>query len=394
MQSFKDITVVPLLHPKTGSVQPSGPIWPDWAQEISARHCRNGAPIDDLPVLNGDIETNIDAPMIWAGTAHRHFGHFIAEHAPRLLHSVQNSGKEKFLFGCSHTAFAKRPLFRKTPPHFKFITRWFGLKPSRIVFCNKNMNVSRLSVAPQAEQIYNGTDLRIWPTVSETYLDMLDHNTYHNKLPVFNNDIVFVSRAKLPFPKMDFVGSTFLDAVLQAHGVTVFHPELHSLQDQLSIYAGAKQLIFSEGSAIHTLQLMGHNNCAVSIMNRRPFGELAKNSLLPRCKSLNYYNTSLAVLNADGHFPIVQKAFPITILDTNALFECFSNAGVDLSKDWDETAYRAALGLDLRAWIQNIRLFSLRRWNSFGDQSKLFEMLEKHGFEDVARFAKTHLPRP
>ena len=57
-------------------------------------------------------------------------------------------------------------------------------------------------------------------------------------------------------------------------------------QTQLQLYRRARVVIFSEGSAVHALQLLGHLDCDVVILVRRPGNQLAAASLEPRVRSL------------------------------------------------------------------------------------------------------------
>lgn len=386
MDLYKDVVVVPRINASTGTTQTCGPIWPDWENQISARYCRNGLPVDEKPELSGEICV-VDEPMVWAGIAHPHFGHFISEHAPRILQSVHHSTSEKFLYGFHHKSF---PGLKAAPPHFLFTTEWFGLDPSRIVFCTENMHVKTLMVAPQAEQLCRPSEENTLGRLTDKYLDLLDQNTARHKLQIVSNEIVFVSRSLLPFPKACSGGSSYLETVLRSLGVVIFHPERHSIRDQLAVYAGAKHLIFAEGSAVHGLQLLGRNNCSVSILTRRPGRKIAESNLKPRCRNLHYYGSARELLHFEGHFFSAKKLFPKPVFDLAGVFECFSNVGIDLSKSWDENAYRAALVDDLRDWIKNIRHISLKRWNAVGDQSKLYASLTEIGLEDVSQFAKDH----
>lgn len=94
MALFRDITVMPtqgLQHGLDGRVQRppcglyrGGPVWPRFAFQVRARHCRGllPVPVDRRPAPAPAIR-HLHAG-IWCGPASPHFGHMIADFAMRL----------------------------------------------------------------------------------------------------------------------------------------------------------------------------------------------------------------------------------------------------------------------------------------------------------------------
>ncbi len=58
-------------------------------------------------------------------------------------------------------------------------------------------------------------------------------------------------------------------SLFEKNGFKVIYPEKISIKEQLKIYSDAEIIVFTEGSAIHTLQLLGNINAKVIIINRR-----------------------------------------------------------------------------------------------------------------------------
>lgn len=48
-----------------------------------------------------------------------------------------------------------------------------------------------------------------------------------------------------------------LDHIAEAHGFRVFHPQLHELEEQLEVISSAETVLAMEGSALHTILLLG-----------------------------------------------------------------------------------------------------------------------------------------
>ncbi len=391
MLSFKDIVVVPFADSKTQKQQISGPIWPDWESQTAARHCRYGMPIDKQPVTPKRVKIRVNEPLIWAGNVHKHFGHYISEYASRILQSLQSGPKQTFLFGCHTVPLCQSGTLEKAPSSFLPVVEWLGLNRDQIRFCTQTMRVANLSVAPQAEQIVDLHRSRFQLAVPGAYLDLLDENTARNKISPPVNKTVFVSRAELPIRLEMYAGSKYLDSVLRSLGVFVFHPEKFSLREQLSVYSGAEQLVFSEGSALHGLQLLGRGLGSVSILNRRKNAKLAEANLNPRCRSVDYINAIDEVFAFRFPGNSKRSMSQRVLINQDILFAKFAAIGIDLAKVWNAAEYQKALEDDLTSWIIEMAAISRRRWRQIGDQSDLVRALNTTGFKEICAFAQDHI---
>lgn len=65
------------------------------------------------------------------------------------------------------------------------------------------------------------------------------------------------------------IGEEVFERYLANEGYLVFHPEQHTLLEQLSLYARAKKIIFSEGSAILPCILLPDLEAEVAVICRR-----------------------------------------------------------------------------------------------------------------------------
>ena len=96
------------------------------------------------------------------------------------------------------------------------------------------------------------------------------------------------------------MGESYLETYFKKIGINIVRPETLSIQKQVEIYASAKNLIFSEGSAVHGLQLLGRTMCDVFIIKRKNrTQDIIKDFAFYEhglCKSLkNHFDTYKAV---------------------------------------------------------------------------------------------------
>ena len=82
LQVFRNVPVVPVTSVHQ-HVALGGPIWPDFAMQTAVRHCRGGLPVDAEP-MGLPTTDELDQPAVWGGFLDKSFGHFVAEHTPRL----------------------------------------------------------------------------------------------------------------------------------------------------------------------------------------------------------------------------------------------------------------------------------------------------------------------
>jgi len=380
MLSFENVPVVPCKPVGSKGNTNFGPVWPDWENQIIARHCRSNIPTDKIPEISSEAPMVIEEPMIWGGVLHRHFGHFIAEIAPRILQSLRDGTGDKFLYAVE-SRIIRTQSWDDVPGHFRPIINWLGLREENVEFCMVPMLVKQLEVAVQAEQLGRKN------TPGE-YLDLLDENTLRNNLTPVKNKYVFVSRARMPAHLGSHAAPDFFDATLAKLGVEIFYPEKHSLRDQLAVYAGAEHLIFAQGSAVHGLQLLGRGLKSVSVLNRSPETNMAILNLAPRCEQLNYINVAAYYFNLDGRRGIPIPRDGKAIFDTDALFKAFGALGLDLAKVWDQAEYMRAVNENLRIWL-DASIQMLARRGYYGKQTRLIEDLRKSEFEDMSIYANS-----
>jgi hypothetical protein len=191
----------------------------------------------------------------------------------------------------------------------------------------------------------------LWGKAPEPdYLDLLDALPERHAIAPVAGDIVYVTRSGLVAKGQgSHLGEGYLVQLLQEMGVTIFDPAGLSIRAQLEHYAGAKTLVFAEGSALHGRQLLGRVRQEVYVLMRRP-RYLARPMMRPRVKRLTYLNTNGGILQvrdrANKGYPHLNAVF----YRTEALLDGFDRMGLDLRSRWDQDAYLSAALSDAAAW--------------------------------------------
>jgi hypothetical protein len=368
---FTDIVVHPtqeLPHP-TGFR--GGPDWPRFEAQILARQCWGliPRPVDRRPhpataewpyfdrerYLNPDYaarrrwrpilaEPRRQPPAcgiaradagIWCGPVHEHFGVMIADYAGRIAASSRLDPAMPLIFSLP-------PLPEAAPPPFFWrIIDHFGVDRRRVMLVRQPTRFARLFVCPQAERPNGGGPGR-------RYLRLLDRLCGP---PPGDGDrpAVFVSRSRLE--RGNFAGESYLDAVMAAAGLTVFHPQTADLFEQLRLYRQASRLVFSEGSALHALQLLGHFDAEIVVLTRRPGNRLAAASLRPRARALRYLNVARGIVHGLNRLGEDSHAKGISVIDEARLAAGLRALGIDIERRWDAEAYAARRDADIAAWV-------------------------------------------
>jgi hypothetical protein len=226
------------------------------------------------------------------------------------------------------------------PPFFWDMLDHLRIDSRRALLIRAPTRFDRLYVIPQAERLYGGGP-------HPRHLALMDEITADHRI---ERDIahLFVSRAGMPDGR--FAGESHLEEALAAAGVIVFRPETTDLHAQLRLYRRARCLVFSEGSALHALQLLGHLGSDLVVLVRRPGYRIAARTLRPRARSLRYIEPRGLVhgVSRSGH---VMRRGGITVLDEARLIAGLATAGIDLGARWNTTAYAERRDADIAAWL-------------------------------------------
>ena len=276
-ETFHDVVVVPysdlLDRWRDGEIHRGGPIWPEWEEQVAARHRRGGRPVDVRPAdPDGPIEEA--GAMAWGGAPSWTPSGTRWPTSPRDCWPRCRPGPtcpSPSPRGRTWATRTSRPRPATSAPS----SAWLGVAPERVHLITAPTRVAQLFVAPQAEQLGG-------PGPDDGYLDALDRlaaTRLGSRTP--EDGVLYVSRAGM---EARFAGESYLEEVLRATGVRVLRPERLPLPEQLRMYRDAAQVVYAEGSALHSLQLLGRVDADVAVLERRPGTRLAQDNLRPRVR--------------------------------------------------------------------------------------------------------------
>lgn len=224
----------------------------------------------------GEPSTTLPGCHLYAGPFLWHFGHFVSECGHRLWGYRHYRGEIDRVLVLPGPAGHGRPCpsdYEGLLPHQKQTLGLFGIPPERVAVVGTSARVEHLIVPEQASLLGAGS----WP--SGPYIDLLADNareffTHYPPAQTRYPAKLYVGRAHL-IRQGGIAGESYLEKLLQGEGFHLFRPEAHSLHEQLNHYRHARLCVFSEGSAVHGLELLGHLDLrpVVVVLGRRPDSE-------------------------------------------------------------------------------------------------------------------------
>ncbi len=336
LQLFRDITLVPVASVHQ-HVALGGPIWPDFARRTWVRHCRGGVPQDAAPVWPAG-GTRIEPDAVWGGFLDSHFGHFVAEHLPRLPAALRERPDDLYLFTVDPGVTAET-----LPAWVAALFDWIGLPMAQVRLVTTPVTVDRLWVGAQAEML---------PQVAPApgYLDLIA--PWARGLVPQRAKLLYVARVGMAAQGGGAqAGEGYVVELLRRSGVAVLDPATAPLRSQLAAYAGAERILFAEGSALHGRQLLGHLAQDIAVLRRRPGKRMAEAALGPRCRSLSYHDVGDQSLMAYWKSGARRPNPALSLYDPDRLQRVLAGYGVDLAPLWDPDSYRSAALGDVAAWV-------------------------------------------
>jgi Glycosyltransferase 61 len=263
---------------RNGRVVPSVPVFRDvlvgpLAQESKTRiafkcdpslpltHLRRGdqdaalrEPFSDPP---NDVPT-VDDPVIYGGQLFlQHFGHALAESIhrvwPRIL--IPQMGKHRLAFHAPVRCCAL------APPTWAVETfEMLGIDWSEMILIDRVMLFRELHIPVQARTMAGPTVIDGYPEIYPVRRDVVSGEDLPKR--------IYVTKSSHRYSG-SYLGESLIERTLSQAGFSVIRPENESVTRMARMLTNADIAVFCEGSAIHTLEVIGRVKAPVFVIARR-----------------------------------------------------------------------------------------------------------------------------
>ena len=218
----------------------------------------------------------VPGKAVYAGPFHYHFGHMVADG----IHRLWPLAIDPALAG-ARIVFQMRPARPATIlPWLTELLSLFGIVPDQLCFVNAPMRFEELHVAKQGRMLGGAMPVAEYPDL----FPLSPIEPERTDAPG-----LYVSRRQHMFSG-SYLGESLIETLLARAGYEIVYPETIPLKGLLRKLAGARRIIFSEGSAIHNLELIGRVEAPILVIGRRKGTERRFRQVLdPLCRDWSVF---------------------------------------------------------------------------------------------------------
>lgn len=263
VQTVPNATIVPFGQGNARGVQRAAGVFDAEAGYVSAAQCFRS---EDLPItIEPEAEPEPDSlgrmhgRWLFGGMLYQHFGHFLVESTSRLW--ALDHVKEPI----DGVVYFPRKALKWPKRYVHSIQQWFdafGPDIPRVVAPIKSMRVDALVIAPQ------GFGLGAMAAGLPEYRDFV-RRRLHADQAAEGAEKIYISRDELFFKRGRYLGEARIGRLLEAEGYRIYHPQRHSLAEQVAQYKAAKVIVSSDASALHLAGFFAASDTRVAIIRRR-----------------------------------------------------------------------------------------------------------------------------
>lgn len=255
---LKNPVVVPPTH--RSHVQPSGVLTGEGQVVPHAATWRAARLLTPPPARPPQAE-RLPGRWLWGGVLWRYFPHFVTESVTRLwaLEYIDSSRFDGILFTPKNPANTEPlPAF-----HREFLS---------LMGCDLPIHEARAPCSPDQLIVPGqGFGLGEISRGTDRFIEAVALRFGQSVAPE-GSDKLYISRSRLGTGKGALLGEARLEAYLAAEGYEIFHPQAHSLTEQVARYKAAKQIVAAEGSSLHFLAFVARPDQQVAMILRRRSG--------------------------------------------------------------------------------------------------------------------------
>ena len=235
----------------SGVVDGSGADVPEAAVWHGAKRSNQPFPVPD------PVAEEIPGTWLWGGTLWSYFAHFIVESSGRLWALDHLDTPPDGILFIHRRQSQETGLSRFQSAFFSAL----GIDlPVRVV--EDSARVEQLIVPGQ------GFGLGEISAGTERFRAFI-HDSFGRDVAPEGGDRLYISRSRLGANRGRLLGEARIEEALAAQGYEIFHPQLHDMPTQIARYKAAKQVVASEGSALHLFAFVGRPDQQVALIPRR-----------------------------------------------------------------------------------------------------------------------------
>ncbi|RYH00975.1 glycosyltransferase family 61 protein [Salipiger sp. IMCC34102] len=252
------MVVPPPKGDQNRSVQKSGVLTADGAFEERSITWRNTTQVNTEPPMPEDADIqSLPGTWMFAGPLFGHFGHFLVESIARLWAVETLKGK------IDGIVFV--PKFQNRPQHtlsvFQPMLEGLGVDV-KILNLEDPTRVEKLYVPQQGFGMFQMIE------GAPEFRDFINKHAGHGVEPD-GPEKIYISRSALPPARGSLLGEARLEALLEAEGYTIYHPQKDSFEKQMATYKAARYVISVDGSPLHMTALVGNQQQKIACIARR-----------------------------------------------------------------------------------------------------------------------------
>jgi Glycosyltransferase 61 len=260
---LEDITVGPLL-PGSGKMSLIFVVPPAARVHFEHRRSRHSR-IAHISKFSDEQQTiaaqDVPGTVVYGGPLFAHFGHFLAESLHRLWPVFADPALAQARIAFHSFTFGRPPV--SMAPWMVDVLAYLNIDASRCIMIDRPMRFEKLVVATQGSVLGQGP-------CSPRYLDLFPPRLCLANLPHGREmRSLYVSRSRHAYSG-SYLGEELIESVLaEQAGFDVVYPEDHRVVDLIAMFVAAPVIVFSEGSAMHVLELCGRLEASIFVICRR-----------------------------------------------------------------------------------------------------------------------------
>jgi capsular polysaccharide biosynthesis protein len=231
-----------------GTDVPAATCWRDVGEAVTFRP-RVLPPADAAPLAGR---------WLYGGLLYAHFGHFLCESTARLWALDHAGPVDGVLFLPKKRMQWPDRLIRSWRPFLAAL----GLPELPVKVLNDAVEVEALVVPEQGFGVGQMAAGR--PEFRRFMTDRL------SRIPAEGPPDLYISRSRLMSRRGTILAEERLEALLEAQGYHVFHPQEHPVETQIARYRAARRIVSMDASPLHLAAFVVRSDARVAILNRAP----------------------------------------------------------------------------------------------------------------------------